>query len=473
MARLRAIGATLLFLAIPGSPASAAPPAPVSQDLAKADPLKPVFEALPEDQRRAIQDALVWAAEFNGVVSGSYGPRTRDSLLAFSRRTGIAAAAALDPATRAKLLADAEAARRAVGFAVLRDAGAGVRIGLPLRLLPTRSDLPGGTRFSAPDGAVVVDTLGTPSAGPDDLAEVFDRLTRDAPGRHVTYRLARPDFVVVSGDAGERKFYARYVLGSVPGEAPALRGFALSYPRATGGFEAVALAVAAAFEPFPPLDAPEHSAARSAAAPPIVASATASASRPVVAGQAVLVGPGLALTRMAAAARCANVAIGGTAAKWLKQDPATGLALLGLDGRKDGTPVPVSAATSDAPRYALFLVSQGDAVDAEPMLAVAATLRPAEDEEHVTAPLQGPAAGAALIDGAGALTGLVADSDARFVQIGGVVAERRYGVVDAGRISAFLREARIPVSPPDPRIVTAGAAAARWRDAVLPLRCTP
>ena len=142
MARLRAIGATLLFLAIPGSPASAAPPAPASSDAAKADPLKPVFEALPEDQRRAIQEALVWTAEFNGVVSGSYGPRTRDSLLAFSRRTGIAAAAVLDPATRAKLLADAEAARRAVGFAVLRDARAGVRIGLPLRLLPTRSDLP-------------------------------------------------------------------------------------------------------------------------------------------------------------------------------------------------------------------------------------------------------------------------------------------------------------------------------------------
>ena len=472
MARLRAIGATLLFLAIPGSPASAAPPAPASPDAAKADPLKPVFEALPEDQRRAIQEALVWTAEFNGVVSGSYGPRTRDSLLAFSRRTGIAAAAALDPATRAKLLADAEAARRAVGFAVLRDARAGVRIGLPLRLLPTRSDLPGGTRFSAPDGAIVVDTLDKPSAGPDDLAEVFDRLTRDAPGRRVTYRLARPDFVVVSGDTGERKFYARYVLGSVPGEAPAVRGFALSYPKVTVGFEAVALAVAAAFEPFPPPDAPDHSAAQAAAAPPIVASATASASRPVLAGQAVLVGPGLALTRMAAA-RCANVAVGGTAAKWLKQDPATGLALLGLDGRKDGTPVPVSAATSDAPRYALFLVSRDDAIDAEPMLAVAAALRPAEDEEHVTAPLQGPAAGAALIDGAGALTGLVADSDAGVVQIGGVVAERSYGVVDAGRISAFLREARIPVSPPDPTMVTVGAAAARWRDAVLPLRCTP
>jgi len=78
-----------------------------------------------------------------------------------------------------------------------------------------------------------------------------------------------------------------------------------------------------------------------------------------------------------------------------------------------------------------------------------------------------------LIDGAGALTGLVADSDAGVVQIGGVVAERRYGVVDAGRISAFLREARIPVSPPDPTIMTAGAAAARWRHAVLPLHCTP
>ncbi len=189
-------------------PATAAPP-PEPPAPAAVDPLKIGFEALPDAQRRALQDALVWTGDFNGAVAGSYGPRTRDALLAHAKRIGLPPEAALSAAARAKLLATAAAARGAVGFATLRDSRAGLAIGLPLTLLPVRTQLPDGTRYAAPDASAVVDTTGR-VASPGGLDDMLARLTRDAPGRRITYKLAKPDFIVVSGEVGDRKFYSRY-----------------------------------------------------------------------------------------------------------------------------------------------------------------------------------------------------------------------------------------------------------------------
>jgi hypothetical protein len=83
-------------------PARAAPrPAPAAG--APADPAfeaaKVTFEALPEADRKAVQDALVWTGDFNAVVSGAFGRRTFEALNAYGARTG--GADPLDPRSRA------------------------------------------------------------------------------------------------------------------------------------------------------------------------------------------------------------------------------------------------------------------------------------------------------------------------------------------------------------------------------------
>ena len=66
----------------PLSHGSRARPAPVAG--APADPAfeaaKATFEALPEADRKAVQDALVWTGDFNAVVSGAFGRRTFEAL---------------------------------------------------------------------------------------------------------------------------------------------------------------------------------------------------------------------------------------------------------------------------------------------------------------------------------------------------------------------------------------------------------
>lgn len=459
MQALRCLAILALGSAAPVAARAAPPPEPPAA--AQPDALKAAFEALPEADRRALQEALIWTGDFNGAVAGSYGPRTRDALLAYARRSGIAPAAALDAAGRRPLLAAAEAARRAVGFVLLRDPRAGLAIGVPVHLLPGRSPLPDGTRYAAPDGSAVLDTAGRPGS-PEALADAFARLTRDAPGRRVTYKLARPDFIVVTGETGDRKFYSRYALATPPGGEAMLRGFTLTYPGGAPDVDRLVLAVAAAFDPQPPApQAPAGAAAASAAAP----EAKLPAAAPVLVGAAVLVAPGLALTR-ADQRLCRDPTVDGAPARWARQDPASGLALLAVADRA-GVPAPVlSAAAPPAPRYGLFFVP----VDGGATLSVALAADAAPGRAGL--PLQGADAGVPLVDGTGALWGLTAARDDRPPSAGGVVVAASYAVADAGQIAAFLRAAGVVTGSAgaDPA-AGIGVLLARWRPAVLPLRC--
>src|SRR5271170_5119640 len=55
---------------------------------ARADAQKTAFLAMPEADRKAVQDALGWLGLYNGVVDGGWGKRTRDSILAYQNGAG-------------------------------------------------------------------------------------------------------------------------------------------------------------------------------------------------------------------------------------------------------------------------------------------------------------------------------------------------------------------------------------------------
>src|SRR6478735_7219386 len=125
---LRSIVLTLALLSAPL--ASAQAPAPNPQMAAA----QAGFEALPEAERKAIQNDLIWAGQFNGAVSGSYGPLTFRAINAFKGARGPADGV-LAPADRAALARAAQAARDVAGFRVLADDKTGVQIGIPSKLL--------------------------------------------------------------------------------------------------------------------------------------------------------------------------------------------------------------------------------------------------------------------------------------------------------------------------------------------------
>jgi hypothetical protein len=209
---------------------------------------KTAFEALPEAERKAIQDALIWTGDFNAAVSGEFGRRSFDAINAYLTRAKQPANGMLDAQTRKALLASAQRAKDAAKFGVLSDPRTGVRLGVPQGILVKHDVNPnGGSRWQSADGKITLDTRAVaPSEA--DLAALYERsLAVQTPGRQVTYKLLRPDFFVVSGETPTGKFYQRYASGPT-----GVRGFSLGYDKALAkDFDRTVIAIANSFAPFP------------------------------------------------------------------------------------------------------------------------------------------------------------------------------------------------------------------------------
>ncbi len=221
------------------------------------------FEALPEAERKAIQTDLIWAGQFNGAVSGSFGPLTFRAINALKGGRGPADGI-LTPADRAALAKAAQAARDAAGFRLVDDDRTGVRIGIPAKLLPKRAATPsGGSRWQSADEKITLDTSASPPG--DDLAALFEKAIAVSPNspRKITYKLLRPDFFVVTGETPGGRFYRRLSAGP-----QGLRGFSIGYDKALAAtVDKLVIAIAASFEPFPTGPAPAAGTAPGQMAP--------------------------------------------------------------------------------------------------------------------------------------------------------------------------------------------------------------
>ena len=422
-------------------------PAAAAEDVAT----KAAYDKLPEADRRAIQDALIWTGDYSGIISGSFGPRTRDAIAAYAKRLGLSSADALAAEPRARLQKQAQALRQAVGFVTIKDKRAGVSIGLPIKLLPKEMGTDSGSRYSSTDGSTVVDTLTRP-AGKDGLGTIFDRMSASGGQRRVTYKLSRPDFFVVSGEIGERKFYSRYATGTV-GEDMLVRGFTLTYAKAAADrMDAIALAVAAGFDPFPAAGAP---AGIVSAAPVAQVAATAPKSvgaLPAVEVGAVLVAPDLAVASLSART-CADPSVGDAKATYRVQDDATGLALLTVV-RTEGQPIMLAAGPipSGASLYAVFHADAAPGGKGGPLFVAEAVAQTGDADGTgglmISAPLQGRTAGTPVVDRAGSLVGLTQPLRASPLLVAGTTLQADYRVTNAGQIKALLDRAGIASRAP-------------------------
>jgi peptidoglycan hydrolase-like protein with peptidoglycan-binding domain len=421
------------------------------------------FEGLPAPERRAIQDALVWTGDYNGTNDGNFGKRTRDAIAAFAVRVKKPAYGTLDDAAKAALFAAADKARAAVGFAVLTDQRTRIRIGVPQKLLTKSRPSGTGTISEAADGSA---NLSTDVAVDADLPALYGRLTAGFPAGRPTYKLLRPDFLVVTGENAGRTIYTRYTRGAIDGR-PTLRGFSLTYPAgAKATYDSVAIAIANSFDPFPgPIAATATPAPATANTAPQLQPANAAASVPT----GIVVGSGMVLTSFSA---CANPAVGGRPALTRKRDEASGLTLLevaGLDvravsvGSDGGAEVLVLS-------FAPSLQAGAPGKVPAPMLQVGSgRLQQGGGKTRVAAGLQQAGAGAAIFSRGGSLLGLAmlpantANTAPRLVA--GIVPESTYPLAMA---TEMVASGGATGGPSDK---TAGEVLASIRAGLLPVTC--
>lgn len=252
-----AVSATAALAQTPATPVKPKPAATVPVSPAKQTPAD-TARAMQQTERLGIQSDLAWTGFYNGAINGEVNDRMLAAIKAFQKDKGDKDTGVLNPQERAGLASASKKAQDNVGWKVVTDMVTGARVGIPGKLLTQQTSDANGTRWSAPQGTVQVQLARRREAGAT-IAAAADREKKEPAGRKIDYSAVRPDFFVLSGLQGLKKFYLR---GQISGDE--VRVLTILYDQATEGTMApVVIAMSSAFAAFP-----GAAPAQSAAAPP-------------------------------------------------------------------------------------------------------------------------------------------------------------------------------------------------------------
>jgi hypothetical protein len=239
------------------TPAAATLQAAVAKtETAKAEPAPDAFAGVPLGERLKIQAALLWSGDYAGAVNGEDPMLT--AIKNYQKRSKGKITGVLTPTERANLLAAARDHEQEFGWSVVVDPATGIRIGLPVKMVPNAREAARGTRWSSAHGDVQVETFRIADANLK-LSALFEQEKKEPGTRKVEYSVLRDDNFFISGLQGLKKFSVRAYIRN--GE---VRGFTILYDQMMETIVApVTVAMAAAFSPFPERSAPFAALAKS------------------------------------------------------------------------------------------------------------------------------------------------------------------------------------------------------------------
>ena len=215
-------------------------------------PIRPALQtpadtanAMAQAERLALQSDLAWVGEYNGAITGEVSERMVAAIKEFQKSRGGKQTGVLNPQERQVLAETAKRRQENVGWKIVTDPGSGVRLGIPTRLVPQQSSDANGAKWTSPTGTVQIQLARRKEANPT-TAKLAEREKKE-PGRAVDYTVVKPDFFVLSGLQGLKKFYVR---GTFKGDE--VRILTILYDQATENtVEPAVIAMSSAFNPFP------------------------------------------------------------------------------------------------------------------------------------------------------------------------------------------------------------------------------
>src|SRR6202165_4150859 len=248
--------ATLMFVAA-GASAQAQMTAPSTAGTKPKPvatvPIRPALQtpadtanAMAQAERQAIQSDLAWVGQYNGAITGEVSERMVAAIKEFQKARGGKPTGVLNPQERGVLAETAKRGQDNVGWKIVTDAGSGVRLGIPTKLVPQQSSDANGAKWSSPTGTIQIQLARRKEANPT-TTKLAEQEKKEPAGRKVEYTVVKPDFFVLSGMQGLKKFYVR---GQIKGDE--VRILTILYDQATEGtVEPVVIAMSSAFNPFP------------------------------------------------------------------------------------------------------------------------------------------------------------------------------------------------------------------------------
>ncbi len=284
-------------------------------------PIRPALQkpedtakALGQAERLALQSDLAWVGQYNGAITGDVSERMVNAIKEFQKSRGGKQTGVLNPQERGILADTARKKQESVGWKIVADPGTGVRLGIPTKLVPQHASDANGTKWTSPTGTIQIQLARRKEAGP--VTAKLAEHEKKEPGRSIDYTVVKPDFFVLSGLQGLKKFYLR---GTFKGDE--VRILTILYDQATENtVEPVVIAMSSAFNAFP-------AAAQTAGPPP---------RKTVEYGTGVVVGDdGAIIADRQITDSCLTVAIAGFGnADRVAEDKAHDLALLRIYGAR-------------------------------------------------------------------------------------------------------------------------------------------
>ena len=391
------IAATLMFMTAAGAHAQMTTPAiPGTRPKpVQTVPIRPALQtpsetadAMGQAERLALQSDLAWVGEYNGAITGDVSERMVNAIKEYQKAKGGKPTGVLNPQERAVLAETARKKQESVGWRIVMEPTSGARLGIPARLVPQQSTDANGSKWTSPTGTVQVLLTRRKEANPT-TAKLAELEKKEPAGRKVDYTVVKPDFFVLSGLQGLKKFYVR---GTLRGDE--VRIMTILYDQATENtVEPVVIAMSSAFNAFP-------SGAQAGGPPP---------RKTVEYGSGIVVSEdGAIVTDRALTDGCLAITIGGYGnADRLAEDKQHDLALLHIYGAHGLKPLNLAGG---AARTSVDIVGIADPQNQEGGAAVTSLKAAAASVNGGDAALSPPPAvgfsGSAAIDGDGKFSGL-------------------------------------------------------------------
>lgn len=203
-------------------------------------------DGMAQAERLSLQSDLAWVGEYNGAITGDVSSRMVDAIKAYQKARGGKPTGVLNPQERAALAETARRKQDSVGWKIVTEMTSGARLGIPAKLVPQQTTDANGSKWSSPTGTVQVLLSRRKEANPS-TAKLADAEKKEPAGRKVDYTVVKPDFFVLSGLQGLKKFYVR---GTFKGDE--VRIMTILYDQATENtVEPVVIAMSSAFNAFP------------------------------------------------------------------------------------------------------------------------------------------------------------------------------------------------------------------------------
>ena len=215
-------------------------------------PIRPALQkpeetanAMAQAERLALQSDLAWVGQYNGAITGDVSERMVAAIKEYQKARGGRETGVLNPQERGVLADTAKRRQENAGWKIVNDPGTGVRLGIPSKLVPQQTSDANGAKWTSPTGTMQVVLTRRKEANPT-TAKLAEREKKEAQ-RAVDYTVVKPDFFVLSGLQGLKKFYLR---GTFKGDE--VRILTILYDQAIENtVEPLVIAMSSAFNAFP------------------------------------------------------------------------------------------------------------------------------------------------------------------------------------------------------------------------------